>query len=240
MKPAQITRMISPPLSWSEIPWGEYYRAALEQQLAPWWPKLFGYHLLKIGTLSSQLSTEKCGISHQVSVGVKGDNLQVMADPCSLPFAAKSVDACVLAHTLSFASDPHRILREVDRVLVDDGWLILTGFNPTSLIGLGKLVPKLRNGLPYSSRMFSMMRMQDWLQLLNYEVLYENRSQILPWNRCGGLFLGKHLPVLGCLSVIVARKRTVPLTPTALRERSQRASWRGTVGATKSFRKRSD
>ncbi|MDN6449704.1 MAG: SAM-dependent methyltransferase, partial [Enterobacterales bacterium] len=35
MKPAQITRMISPPLSWSEIPWGEYYRAALEQQLAP-------------------------------------------------------------------------------------------------------------------------------------------------------------------------------------------------------------
>lgn len=77
--------MISPPLSWSEIPWGEYYRAALEQQLAPWWPKLFGYHLLKIGTLSSQLATEKCGISHQVSVGMKGDNLQVIADPCCLP-----------------------------------------------------------------------------------------------------------------------------------------------------------
>lgn len=240
MKPAQITRMISPPLSWSEIPWGEYYRAALEQQLAPWWPKLFGYHLLKIGTLSSQLATEKCGISHQVSVGMKGDNLQVIADPCCLPFAAKSVDACLLAHSLSFASDPHRILREVDRVLVDDGWLILTGFNPTSLVGLGKLVPKLRNRLPYSSRMFSMMRMKDWLQLLNYEVLYENRSQILPWNRRGGLFLGKHFPVLGCLSIIVARKRTVPLTPTALRERSLRASWRGTVGATKSFRKRSD
>jgi hypothetical protein len=26
--------------------------------------------------------------------------------------------------------DPHRLLREVDRVLIDDGWLILSGFNP--------------------------------------------------------------------------------------------------------------
>jgi SAM-dependent methyltransferase len=166
--------------------------------------------------------------------------MQVIADPYRLPFSAKSVDACLLSHTLSFASDPHRMLREVDRVLIDDGWLILTGFNPTSLVGLGKLVPGLRKRLPYSSRMFSMMRMLDWLQLLNYEVLYEHRCQILPWNRRGGLFIGKHLPVLGCLSIIVARKRTIPLTPTSLRERSQRASWRGTVGATKSFRKRSD
>ncbi len=100
MKPAQITRTISSPLSWSEIPWGEYYRAALEQQLTPWWPKLFGYHLLKIGPLSSQISTEKCGISHQVSIGEKGDNMQVIADPYRLPFL-REICGCVF--TLTYA-----------------------------------------------------------------------------------------------------------------------------------------
>lgn len=28
------------------------------------------------------------------------------------------------------SADPHRLLREADRVLIDDGWLILSGFNP--------------------------------------------------------------------------------------------------------------
>jgi ubiquinone/menaquinone biosynthesis C-methylase UbiE len=52
--------------------------------------------------------------------------VQVKADPLHLPFAEKSVDACLLAHT-PWCSDPHRLLREADRVLIDDGWMILTG-----------------------------------------------------------------------------------------------------------------
>jgi hypothetical protein len=48
---------------------------------------------------------------------------------------------------LPWCSDPHRLLREADRVLIDDGWMILTGFNPVSLMGLRKLVPVLRKRL---------------------------------------------------------------------------------------------
>lgn len=51
---------------------GEYYREALERQLQPWWPKLFGFHLLKMGMLSAELATDKCAISHQVNVGLEG------------------------------------------------------------------------------------------------------------------------------------------------------------------------
>ncbi len=101
--------------------------------------------------------------------------MQVRADPLHLPFAEKSVDACLLAHTLPWCSDPHRLLREADRVLIDDGWMILTGFNPVSLMGLRKLVPVLRKGTPYNSRMFTLMRQLDWLALLNFEVLHYGR-----------------------------------------------------------------
>ncbi len=127
-----------------------------------------------------------------------------------LPFAEKSVDACLLAHTLPWCSDPHRLLREADRVLIDDGWLVLSGFNPLSLMGLRKLVPVLRRTPPYNSRMFTMMRQLDWLSLLNFEVLCYGGFQVLPWARQGGVLLSTHLPALGCMQFIVARKRTIP------------------------------
>ncbi len=238
MKPAQTAQLIDIPHSWSEIPWGEYYRAALERQLEPWWPKLFGYHLLKLGPLSAEIATDKCAISHQINAGYGEQDVQVVVDPCYLPFAPKSVDACLLAHTLCYSGDPHRILREVDRILIDDGWVILSGFNPVSLLGMGKLLPYVRGRQPYVSRMFTLMRVVDWLHVLNFEVLHLSRFQVLPWSRKGGEFLSRHLPALGCESMIVARKRTIPLTPMMLKGKLIRPGWRRAVGATKSFRDR--
>ncbi|HEI8867252.1 class I SAM-dependent methyltransferase [Serratia sp. AKBS12] len=237
MKPAHTLQQLASPQSWAALPWGEYYRAALERQLQPWWPKLFGFHLLKLGNLSAGLATDKCAISHQVNVGLNGGNLQVIADPYQLPFADKSVDACLMAQALSYADDPHRMLREVDRILIDDGWLVLSTFNPFSVLGLGKLIPGLRQRQPFASRMFTQMRLLDWLSLLNYEVLQQTRFHVLPWHRQGGVFLGTHLPALGCMSMIVARKRTVPLTPTPMKLGARKPALSRAVGATKSYRK---
>ena len=167
MKPARTPRKYIAPTHWAELPKGEYYREALEKELKPWFAKMYGFHLLKIGNLSAEINTEACAISHQVNVSLAGNPMQVRADPLHLPFAEKSVDACLLAHTLPWCSDPHRLLREADRVLIDDGWMILTGFNPVSLMGLRKLVPVLRKGTPYNSRMFTLMRQLDWLALLS-------------------------------------------------------------------------
>lgn len=85
-------------------PWGEYYRENLEQQLKPWLAKMYGFHLLKIGNLSAEINTESCAISHQVNVSLGASPVQVKADPLHLPFAEKSVDACLLAHTLPGAA----------------------------------------------------------------------------------------------------------------------------------------
>lgn len=89
-----------------------------------------------------------------------------------LPFAAESIDLLVLPHVLEFANDPHHILREADRVLVPEGRLILTGFNPASLWGarqyLGRLIGK--PFLPKEGQFINLLRVRDWLKLLNFSL----------------------------------------------------------------------
>ena len=237
MKPARIPQTVSAPVSWAQMPWGEYYREAIARQLKPWLGKLYGFHLLKGGNLSAEINTEACAISHQVNISLEGSPIQVMADPLHLPFAEKSVDACLLSHTLPWCSDPHRLLREADRVLIDDGWLIISSFNPVSLMGLRKLLPVLRKSVPYNSRMFTLTRQLDWLALLNFEVLHQSQFQVLPWAKQGGALLGTHLPALGCLQLIVARKRTIPLTLNPMRQNKAKSRIQQAVGATRQYRK---
>ena len=69
--------------------------------------------------------------------------------------------------------------------------------------------------------MFSQMRLLDWLSLLNYEVVYRSRFQVVPWNRRGGRMISTHIPALGCLNIMVARKRTLPLTMTPAKNQRQ-------------------
>jgi SAM-dependent methyltransferase len=89
-----------------------------------------------------------------------------------LPFASQSIDLLVLPHVLDFAQEPHRVLREADRVLVPEGQIIITGFNPASLWGtrhwMGRL--GLRPFLPASSQMIALPRLKDWLKLLSFDV----------------------------------------------------------------------
>ncbi len=222
------------------MPWGDYFRDALTQQLQPYLARVYGFHMLKIGSLSAEIDTSQCAISHQVNVGSEGDALQVIANVTRLPFESKSIDACLLAHTLAWSQDPHAVLREVDRVLIDDGWMIISGFNPFSLLGISKAVPGLSRRAPWNSRMFSQVRLLDWLSLLNYEVVYRTRFQVVPWYRQGGKVISAHLPALGCLNIVVARKRTFPLTPTKMKKSLSSTRLRPVVNATRQFRNRKD
>ncbi|MBV4413678.1 class I SAM-dependent methyltransferase [Enterobacteriaceae bacterium YMB-R22] len=240
MKPASISDTCAAPRHWAQLPWGEYYRDALERQLQPWLGKMFGFHLLKVGNLSTEINTESCAISHQVNMALQGERVEVVADPLHLPFAPDAIDACLLAHTLPWCTDPHRLLREVDRVLIDDGWLIMSGFNPLSVLGASKLVPFQRRRPPCNSRMFTLTRQLDWLSVLNYEVMHYGNFQVLPWRRHGGKLLSTHLPALGCMQLIVARKRTVPLTLSLKKRIKENAQLRPAVGATRVIRSQPD
>lgn len=173
---------------------------------------LFGYHLLKLGPLSAELSCRASHIPHQINVGSSHFLTGVVAELEQLPFEEGSVDVCLLAHTLDYCRDPHQVLREVERVLTGDGTVIITGFNPFSYQNLRRFIPYYRRQLPWSGQMFSPHRIKDWLNLLGFEVIEHQYLGGGSGGRlcemaqcCGGTFSFVYL--------LVARKRRVRLTP---------------------------
>ena len=66
------------------------------------------------------------------------------ADPLQLPLASQSLDLVVLPHALESHRDPHQVLREAERVLMPEGQLVISGFNPLSLWGLRQHVRAAR------------------------------------------------------------------------------------------------
>jgi SAM-dependent methyltransferase len=89
-----------------------------------------------------------------------------------LPFAAQSLDLLVLPHALEFADDPHQVLREVERVLIPEGHVVITGFNPASLWGLRQVIGRTVDSpfLPRAGQFLGLPRLKDWLKLLGFEV----------------------------------------------------------------------
>ncbi|MBV8210423.1 MAG: methyltransferase domain-containing protein [Burkholderiaceae bacterium] len=100
-----------------------------------------------------------------------------------LPFATQSIDLVVLPHILEFAQEPHQVLREVDRVLVPEGQVIITGFNPASLWGLRQMLARAgaRPYLPRDGQFISLPRIKDWLKLLSFEASRGCFGCYAPW-----------------------------------------------------------
>ena len=90
--------------------------------------------------------------------------------PNRMPIASDSVDVLVLPHTLEFYPDPHQILREADRVLIPEGKLVVVGFNPWSLWGVGWKLRHWQHRLPAPVSLLPSHRLQDWLSLLGFKV----------------------------------------------------------------------
>jgi SAM-dependent methyltransferase len=96
----------------------------------------------------------------------------VWGDFLDLPFEAQSLDLLVLPHTLEFTRDPHRLLREAERVLMPEGQLIITGFNSLSLWGVRQSIGKMtgRPFVPENHELIAFTRLKDWIKLLGFEL----------------------------------------------------------------------
>ena len=87
-----------------------------------------------------------------------------------LPFASESVDLLLLPHVLEFSEHPHQILREVERVLMPEGNLIISGFNPYSLWGARRVLGSKQDS-PWRGEFIALKRLKDWLALLGFVVV---------------------------------------------------------------------
>jgi ubiquinone/menaquinone biosynthesis C-methylase UbiE len=230
LKPALAFKQPQTPTSWQQMPAGQLIATAIEHHLQPWWQRMFGYHLLKIGSLSGEIASNAAPIKHQVTVCDRETSTslttgcsKLVADIDDLPLLKHSVDVALLCHALEFAVDPHHVIREASRVVIPNGYLVISGFNPFSPAGLNKLIFFRRSKLPWSGRFFSPMRVKDWLHLMGYEIVEDKR--FLPflltgrenskfwWQQKWQAFCQHYFPSCGSVYLIVAKKRKLPLTP---------------------------
>jgi len=91
------------------------------------------------------------------------------ADPLQLPLASQSVDLVVLPHVLEFHPQPHEVLREVERVLMPEGHVVISGFNTASLWRMRQMFSFDKNS-PWDAKFIGLLRLREWLRLLGFEL----------------------------------------------------------------------
>jgi SAM-dependent methyltransferase len=192
---------------WLQTPAGHYLLEWEQRHLDTAVADLFGFHALQVGLpeldalranrmphrwvasvsakavnedAASEVADELPAASAPAPARVPRVAIALHCDFDALPFDSQSLDLVVLPHALELARDPHLALREVERVLVPEGRVVIVGFNPASLWGLrqrlGRLRRRLASGapqnlyLPSAGEFIGYRRLRDWLRLLSFEV----------------------------------------------------------------------
>lgn len=214
---------------WLYTETGQFARQWEQAQIEELLQNVFGYHAIQIGLPQWPLMQQN-RISHKWYTHTDNISdtagLAVVCQPEQLPFATESIDLLVLPHTLETSSDPHQVLREVERVLVPEGQVVITGFNPWSLWGARDRVPGLECLLPVPpSHQLSPWRVEDWLSLLSFDVTQERQGCYRPlceqskWMQ-RWQFLEKWgarwWPLFGAVYVLKATKRVSSVTMVGL------------------------
>jgi len=174
--------------SWLQTPPGQCLLHWEQQQIDQAVTDVFGYHALQLGWPQLQgLRANRMPHRWLASGAAQGDAVPAVGagaalhcDFDALPFPNQSLDLVLLPHALELSHDPHLTLREVERVLVPEGRVMILGFNPASMWGLRQRVGRARGAvalggrralfLPRAGEMLGYWRLRDWLRLLSFEV----------------------------------------------------------------------
>jgi hypothetical protein len=209
---------MEPLAAWLQSTRGSQFAALERSLISQALPGLIGHRLLQVGRwgLDDSLYQASPMLQHWV-VGVGEEcGVHLRCDGRSLPIASRSVDAVLMPHSLERVKSPHRLLREVDRVLCAHGQVIVSGFNPWGLWAASQRLPWGKPHYPSSDRFYSLNRVRDWLELLDFEItevhnfgLHFPRLQ----NAGDGEPVSRLLTPLSQAYQVLARKRVIPLTP---------------------------
>lgn len=193
------------------------------QVLATAMKEVFGLYLVQLGApwpcnLLTETKVNLQVLCERMPVRMEG-MASVVADLDYLPFGREAVDVFVLPHTLEVVEDPYHLLRQVDRMLVLDGHVVIVGMNPWNwknqrqrLLGSARQVFR-------QAHLIRMHRLIDWLNLLGYEIRFAQHTALnmgTGWGERLEYVLEKAGVHPGRFYFIVAQKRSVPLTPVGL------------------------
>ncbi|MEI7785349.1 MAG: methyltransferase domain-containing protein, partial [Betaproteobacteria bacterium] len=172
--------------------------------------------------------------------GTQGQRGALVTHSAALPFGEQCLDLVVMPHTLELSEDPHTALREVERVLVPEGRVVISGFNPVSMWGLrqrrSRWLSRWGLGQPFlpdQGEYIGYWRLRDWLRLLGFEVesarfgIYRPALRHARWlERLSWMdpIGARWWPIFGAVYFVVAVKRVrgMRLIEPAWRERARR------------------
>lgn len=218
---------------WLATPPGQYLLAWEQAQIDLAVADLFGFHALQLGlpeldALRSNRMPHRWLATQNATDMKLGRQVALVTDFTMLPFPANSLDLVVLPHTLELTADPHGTLREVERVLMPEGRLVICGLNPVSLWGFRQRRAHWyrwfgldRLFLPDAGEFIGYLRLHDWLRLLSLEIevgrfgCYRPAISSQVWLERFAWFdkIGpRSWPILGSAYLLVAVKRVPGMT----------------------------
>jgi SAM-dependent methyltransferase len=220
------------PREWLQTPQGRYVLNWEQARIDELVVDVFGFNAAQIGMPECDfLQANRMPLRFRAA---DAGAIELRTDLEHLPFASASLDLVVLPHVLEFAAQPHQILREVERVLVPEGQVVITGFNPYSLWGVRRWFASSYAGFPWTGRYLSVMRLKDWLKLLGFDTQFGRFGCYVPavlqekWLRRWRFleFAGdRWWPIAGAVYMVHAVKRVhgMRLITPVWRERKARA-----------------
>jgi SAM-dependent methyltransferase len=167
---------------WFETPPGRYLLAWERAEFDRAVGDIFGFHALQLGvpeidTLQANRMPHRWLAVEEPPADGDFRKPALVTNFAALPFEENSLDLIVLPHSLELNIDPHATLREVERVLVPEGKVVICGLNPASLWGLRQRRAHLYRSLgfgelflPEAGEFIGYWRLRDWLRLLSFEV----------------------------------------------------------------------
>lgn len=169
------------PHRWLALPEEAHEAAAAGHMAPPETPALL-VTAQGVAHVDSTARSTASGAAASLDAAQQGPRVALVTNAAALPFPAASLDLVVLPHTLELSADPHHVLREVERVLVPEGRVVLSGFNPISLWGLRQARARWAGRLgvsamgldtlflPEAGEFIGVRRLRDWLRLLSFEI----------------------------------------------------------------------
>ena len=155
------------PQEWFKSPLGQYLLALEYDYINPVVMDTFGFYAIQMGNFDIDF-LDQSRIQNKFSLN--SNHADLMTSNEALPFDEASVDLLIAPHILEQMVEPYELLKEIHRVLMPEGRLIITGFNPTSLWGLKRLL-SFDIDYPWNAKFISLSKIKEWLPIVGLEMI---------------------------------------------------------------------
>lgn len=206
---------------WLNTPPGKILIKMENQWLTSIFQNISGNYILQIG--SDPIFVKSLNFKNKIYLNAAKpkirDETYVIGKLNALPFMPNSMDTILLPHILETYEQAKRFLKECYDIISPEGYLVILGFQPWSLVGIQHWLLSKGN---WESKYNSSYKIRSWLKKIGFEIqdenafFYDKDRNIIKWVK--KIYNIKNisdlaLPRITGIYIIVAKKRVLALRP---------------------------